>query len=83
MVMGKCKNWQRKFCIAKGNYKHFEARSRRLSLGNVYTCGFFSRTCKFEKANSITTFHKFIVGFVDRGFGFIWQPPINKIYETK
>jgi hypothetical protein len=35
-----------------------------------------------ERANSITFFHNFIAGFVNRGFGFPWQPPINRIYET-
>jgi hypothetical protein len=38
---------------------------------------------KFEKIDSKTFFHKFIVGFVDRGLGFPWQPPITKIYETQ
>jgi hypothetical protein len=83
MVMGECKNWKRKSCIAQINYKHFKGGYGRLPLGNVYTChGFLSRPRKFEKPNSKTFFHKFIIRFVDKGFGFPWQPPINKIYET-
>jgi hypothetical protein len=83
MAMGECKNWKRKSCIAQINYKHFKGGYGRLPLGNVYTChGFLSRPRKFEKPNSKTFFHKFITRFVDKGFGFPRQPPINKIYET-
>jgi len=83
MEMGKCKNWQRKSCIAQRNCEHFEGGYGKLPLGDVYTChGFLSKLRKFEKANSKTFFHKFITRFVDKGFGFLCQPPINKIYET-
>jgi len=62
MVMGKCEDKQKKFCMTKTNYKHSDGGYRRLPLGDVYTChGFFKRTCKFEEANSITFFHKFIM----------------------
>jgi hypothetical protein len=57
MVMGECKNRQRKSCIAQTNYKHFQGGYGILQLGNVYTChGFLQKTCKLE--NSITFFHK-------------------------
>jgi hypothetical protein len=53
-------------------------------LGNVYTChGILSGMRKFEKTNSKTFLHKFIVGFVDIGLGFPWQLLINKMYETQ
>jgi hypothetical protein len=42
LVMGECKDKQRKFCIIETNYKHSEGRYGRLPLGDVYTChGFF------------------------------------------
>ncbi len=63
------------------NCKHFEGGYGRLPLGDVYTHhGFLSRMRKFEKANSKTFLH--IVGFINGGFGFPWQPPIKKNYET-
>jgi hypothetical protein len=34
---------------------------------------------KFEKTNYKTFLLKFIVGFVDKGLGFPWQPSVNKI----
>jgi hypothetical protein len=37
---------------------------------------------KFEKTNSKTFFQKFIIRFINGGFGFPWQPPIKKNYET-
>jgi hypothetical protein len=71
MAMGECKNWLRKSCIAQKNYKHSEGGYVRLPLGDVYTChGIFSKMHKFEKANSRTIFHKFIIGFVKIGLGF-------------
>jgi hypothetical protein len=83
MVMGEYKNRQRKFCISQTNYKHFEGGYGRLPLGNVYTChGFLPKTCKFQKIDSKTFFHKLIKGFVNEGFGNPWQLPINRIYET-
>jgi hypothetical protein len=52
-------------------------------LGDVYTChGIISGMRKFEKTNSKTFIHKLIARFVDKGLGFPWQLPINKIYET-
>jgi hypothetical protein len=58
MVMGKCKDKQRKFCIAQTNYTHFPGYGR-LQLGDVYTChGFLQKTHKLEEANSKTLFHK-------------------------
>jgi len=57
MVKGECKNWQRKSYITQTNYKHYEGGYGRLPLGDVYTWhGFLSRTCKFEKIDSITFF---------------------------
>jgi hypothetical protein len=42
LVMGECKDKQRKFCIIETNCKHSEGRYGRLPLGDVYTChGFF------------------------------------------
>lgn len=42
LVMGECKDRQRKSCNAETNCKHSEWGYGRLSLGNVYTCqGFF------------------------------------------
>ncbi len=38
MVMGKCQDRQRKFCIIETNYKHFQGGYGRLQLGDVYTC---------------------------------------------
>jgi hypothetical protein len=65
------------------NCKHSKGGYGRLPLGDVYTHhGFLSRMRKFEKANSRTFLHKFIVRFINGGFGFPWQPPITKIYET-
>ncbi len=83
MVMGKCKDRQRKYWIAQTNYKHFEGGYGRLPLGNVYTChGFLPKMCKFEKVNSKTFIHKLIKGFVNGRFGNPWKPPINRIYGT-
>jgi hypothetical protein len=43
LVMDECKIKQRKSCIAKTNYKHFEGGYGKLPLGNVYTWhGLFS-----------------------------------------
>jgi hypothetical protein len=62
---------KKKSCIAQRNCKHFKEGYGRLPSGDVYTChGFFSKTRKFENANSRTFLHKFIIGFVDGGFGF-------------
>jgi hypothetical protein len=84
MVMGECKNWQRKYCIAQRNYKHTKGRCGKLPLGNVYKChGILSSAHKFKKTNFKTSFHKFIVRFVNRRLGFPSQPPINKTYETQ
>jgi hypothetical protein len=59
MVMGECKNRQKKFCIIKKNCKHFEGGYGKLPLGNVYTChGFFIRMHEFKEANSRTIYHK-------------------------
>jgi hypothetical protein len=74
---------KKKSCIAQKNYKHSKGGYGRLPLGDVYTChGILSRMHKFEKTNSKTFLHKFIVGFVDEKLGFLWQPPTNKIYGT-
>jgi hypothetical protein len=84
MVMGECKDRQRKSCIAQSNCKHFEGGYGKLPLGDVYTChGFLLETCKFEKDDSKAFFHNLIEGFVDKGFGNPWKPSINKIYRTK
>ncbi len=40
------------------------------------------KNVQVKKTNSRTFLHKFIVEFFDRGLGFLWEPPINKIYET-
>jgi hypothetical protein len=59
MVIGECKDRQRKFCIAQTNYTHFQGGYGSLQLGDVYTChGFLQRTHKLEEANSKTLFHK-------------------------
>jgi len=51
MAMGEFKNWQRKYCIVKKNYKHTEGGYGRLPLGDVYTChGILLRIGKFEKS---------------------------------
>jgi hypothetical protein len=84
MVMGECKDRQRKSCIVQTNCKHFERGYGKLPLGDVYTChGFLLRTCKFEKTNSIAFFHNLIEEFVNGRFGNPWEPLINKIYRTK
>jgi hypothetical protein len=42
LVMGDCKDRQRKFCNIKTNCKHSKRGYGRLSLSDVYTChGFF------------------------------------------
>jgi len=51
MVMGKCKNKQKKSCIAQINYKHFQGGYERLQLGNVYTCHGFLQMHEFEKVH--------------------------------
>jgi hypothetical protein len=38
LVMGECKDRQRKSCITETNYKHSKGGYGRLSLGDVYTC---------------------------------------------
>ncbi len=82
--MGKCENKQRKSCITKTNYKHFERGYGRLPLGDLYTChAFFFKTHKFEKANSKTFFHKFTQQFVNREFSNPWELAFNKILETR
>jgi hypothetical protein len=84
MMMGECEDRQRKFWIAQTNYKHYEGGYGKLPLGDVYTChGFHPKIGKFEKVNSWTFFHKLIKGFVDKGFGNPWKPPINKTYGTQ
>jgi hypothetical protein len=84
MAMGECKDRQKKFCIAQISYKHLKGGYGRLPLGDVYTChGFLPRMCKFEKVDSRTFLHKLIEGFVNIGFGNLWQPPINKICGTQ
>jgi hypothetical protein len=84
MVMGECKDRQRKYCIAQTNCKHSKRQYGKLPLGNVYTChGFLPKMHKFEKVDSKTFFHKLIKGFVNRRFGNLWKPPINKIYGTQ
>ncbi len=61
MIMGECKDKQRKSHIIKTNYKHPKGGCGRLPLGNIYTChGFLQRTHEFEKVNSWTFFHKVI-----------------------
>ncbi len=84
MVMGKCKDKQRKICIVKIDYKHFKRGYGRLQLGDVYTChGFFQRSHKFE-VDSKAFFHKFIQWFVDkRSFGNHWQLAINKFMKPQ
>jgi hypothetical protein len=84
MVLGECKDRQRKYCIAQTNYKHSKGGYGRLPLGNVYRClGFLPTTRKFEKIGSKTFFPKLIKEFVNGGFGNSWKPPINIIYETQ
>jgi hypothetical protein len=73
-----------KYCIAQINSKDFGGRYGRLLVGDVYTChGFLPRTCKFEKADSKTFLHKLIKGFINKGSGNPWKPPINRIYGTQ
>jgi hypothetical protein len=70
-------------CITKINCKHSKGGYGRLLFGNVYTChGFFQRMHEFKEADSKTFFHKLIQQFVDKEFGNLWQPTINRIYET-
>ncbi len=70
VVMGKCKDKQKKSCITKTNCKHSEKGYGRLQLGDVYTChGFLQRMCKFEEVDSRIFFHKFIQWLVDKGIG--------------
>jgi hypothetical protein len=84
MVMGKCKDKQRKSCIAQTNYKYFQGGYGKLQLGDVYTCrGFFQIMYEFEKVDSITFFNKLIKQFLHKGFGNPWQLVINKIHETQ
>jgi hypothetical protein len=48
--MDECKIKQRKSCITKTNYKHFEGGYGRLPLGNVYTWhGFFFKHTSLKK----------------------------------
>ncbi len=50
MVMGECKNWQRKSCIAQRYCKHTKGGYGRLPLGDVYTChGILSRRASLKK----------------------------------
>jgi hypothetical protein len=50
MVMGECKNWQRKSCIIQRNYKHTKGGYGRLPLHDVYTChGIFQEHASFIK----------------------------------
>jgi hypothetical protein len=52
-------------------------------MGNVFTCHrLIQKTREFEKANSKTFFHKLIQQVIGEGFGNLWQPIINRIYET-
>ncbi len=82
VTMGECKDKQRKFWIIKTNYKHPKGGYGRLPLGNVYTChGFLQRTHELEKTDTWTFFHEIIQWIVNRGFGNLWQPTINRIYE--
>ncbi len=78
MAMGECENKQRKSCITKTNYKHFQRVYGRLQLGNVYTYhGFLQITYKFEDFDSKTFFHNlFIEQFADKEFG-------NPLLSTK
>jgi len=83
MMMGKCQDKQKMFCITQTNYKHFEGGYGKLPLGDVYTChGFFQIMCEFEEANSKIFFHKLITQFIDKRFENYWQPIINQILET-
>ncbi len=76
--MGECKDRQRKSCNTKTNYKHSKGGYGRLPLDNFYTCHeFFLKACKFEKAHSITFFHKFTQQFVDKGF----KKPLETYYQ--
>jgi hypothetical protein len=45
LVMGKCKDKQRKFCTTKTNCKHSKGRYGKLPLGDVYTCHGFLKEC--------------------------------------
>ncbi len=74
---------KKKLALLKINCKHSKGGYGRLPLGNVYTChGFLQRTHGFEKVDSITFYHKLTQQFVDKGFNNLWQPTIDKIYET-
>ncbi len=84
MEMGKCEYWQRKLYIVQTNYKHSEGGYGRLSFGDVYTCnGFLLRMGKFEKVDSKTFIYKLIERFVNKVFGYPWEPPSNRIYGTQ
>jgi len=61
MVMGKCKNKQKKSCIAQINYKHFQGGYERLQLGNVYTCHGFLQMHEFEKVHWNCMLNKIVV----------------------
>ncbi len=83
MVMGECKDRQKKFCIAQTYYTHFQRGYGRLQLGDVYTChGFLQRTHELEEVNSKTFFHKLTKWFVNKRFGNPLQLTINIIHET-
>jgi hypothetical protein len=72
------------FTLFKKKIKHTKGGYGRLPLSNVYTChGILLRTRKFKKTNTKRFIHKFIVGFINRGLGFPWQPLINRNYETQ
>jgi len=50
LTMDECKDRQRKSCITKTNYKHFEGGYGRLPLGDVYTChGLFLKHASLKK----------------------------------
>ncbi len=84
MVMGKFKNWQRKYYIVQINYKHSKGGYGRQPMGDVYTCnGFLPRMGKFEKIDSRTFFYKLIKRFVNGGISNLWELPFNRIYGTK
>ncbi len=84
MVMGKFKNWQRKYYIVQINYKHSKGGYGRQPMGDVYTCnGFLPRMGKFEKIDSRTFFYELIKRFVNGGISNLWELPFNRIYGTK
>jgi hypothetical protein len=59
MVMGECRDKQKKSCIAQTYYKHFQGRYGRVQLSNVYTCHrFFQRMDKLEEVEFTTFFQK-------------------------